>query len=311
MERTRLVAVLGSMLAGAAAAGSGPPEPEKVPLWCVREEHDFTLADLRGQSVAVHLLGRAAEDRCVSLAREYAEHWPEVAGVTHVFVAEAAPSAVQAWGGEFKGEPIMIVSDAPGRLARALNIEGGDRGFSRPALVVLDPSGAELFRHVGSGADDHPGFAAFARLMEEKSAAPALAEYNLPRGKPIAVEGYDVVAYFDPGVAVAGRAELSSRYRGVTYRFSTEEHRRRFARDPEKFLPTYGGWCASAMGAKGTKVEIDPRSFKVKDGRLFLFYRSMFADALKDWNRNEKAWEPAADANWKKLSGEDPIRPRR
>jgi hypothetical protein len=59
------------------------------------------------------------------------------------------------------------------------------------------------------------------------------------------------------------------------------------------------------MGAKGTKVEIDPTNFKVKDGRLHLFYKDFFSDALKDWNRNEKEWEPKADTNWKKTTGED------
>ena len=51
-----------------------------------------------------------------------------------------------------------------------------------------------------------------------------------------------------------------------------------------------------------TKVEIDPTNFKVKDGRLHLFYKDFFSDALKDWNKNEKEWEPKADANWKKTT---------
>ena len=62
------------------------------------------------------------------------------------------------------------------------------------------------------------------------------------------------------------------------------------------------------MGAKGTKVEISPTSFKVKDGRLFLFYKSLFSDALSDWNKHEGEWEPAADRHWKKLTNEDPIK---
>jgi hypothetical protein len=63
------------------------------------------------------------------------------------------------------------------------------------------------------------------------------------------------------------------------------------------------------MGAKGTKVEIDPTNFKVKDGRLFLFYKGTFSDALKDWNKHEAEWEPAADRNWKKLTNEEPPKP--
>ena len=62
---------------------------------------------------------------------------------------------------------------------------------------------------------------------------------------------------------------------------------------------------------KGTKVEVDPTNFKVKEGRLHLFYKSLFGDAQKDWNQHEREWEPAADINWKKLTGEEARGPAR
>ncbi|MCC6676997.1 MAG: YHS domain protein [Phycisphaerales bacterium] len=145
--------------------------------------------------------------------------------------------------------------------------------------------------------------------MVEHTTPDSTKQYNLPKGSNLAIEGYDVVSYIDEGKAAEGRSELESVYHGVRYRFISAAHRDTFAADPERYLPTYGGWCASAMGDKGTKVEIDPRNFKVKDGRLFLFYKSLFGDALKDWNRHEKEWELAADLNWKKLTGEGPILP--
>ena len=142
-----------------------------------------------------------------------------------------------------------------------------------------------------------------------RSAPSAVNSPRLARGTHLAVEGYDVVSYIESGKAAKGKPEFQSAYRGVNYRFASDESRRRFAQNPEKYLPTYGGWCASAMGDKGTKVEIDPTNFKVKDGRLFLFYKSLFGDALRDWNKHEKEWEPAADLNWKKLTNEDPVKP--
>jgi hypothetical protein len=89
----------------------------------------------------------------------------------------------------------------------------------------------------------------------------------------------------------------------VTYRFATEENKALFDSSPGKYLPTYGGWCATAM-AKGEKVEIDPTNFKVTNGRLFLFFKAFYANAQKDWNKDEGALTLKADANWKKLSGE-------
>ena len=122
------------------------------------------------------------------------------------------------------------------------------------------------------------------------------------------MQGYDVTAYFLDKKAAKGDEKISAEYRGLTYRFAGEPHREAFVAAPRKFLPTYGGWCASAMGDDGSKVAIDPANFKVKDGRLFLFYKSIFANALTDWNKNEKKWEPAADANWKKLTREEPAK---
>ena len=69
---------------------------------------------------------------------------------------------------------------------------------------------------------------------------------------------------------------------------------------PEKYLPAYGGWCATAM-ARGEKVQIEPSSFKVTNGRLFLFYNGLFGNAIKDWNKDESALTVKADAQWKKI----------
>jgi hypothetical protein len=56
--------------------------------------------------------------------------------------------------------------------------------------------------------------------------------------------------------------------------------------------------------AKGEKVEIDPASFKVTNGRLYLFFKSFYANALKDWNKDEANLTAKADAHWKRMAGE-------
>ena len=98
-----------------------------------------------------------------------------------------------------------------------------------------------------------------------------------------------------------GKKELSAEHHGVTYYFASEENRKLFSEAPEKYLPTYGGWCATAM-AKDEKVEVDPTNFKVTNGRLFLFFKAFYADALKEWNKDEANLTTKADANWKKIS---------
>ncbi len=297
-----------------------PPQPESVPLVCVRQDHEFMLSQIKTPYVAAHFVPEPEHPVCTAFVREYFDHWPEAAGVFHVFVVSRPRSEVAAWAAQFKDESLMIASDEPGRLAHELKVEN----LAMPATVVLDASRREVLRRVGSSSHDNMPFAEFADTLNRKDTATAIGHYNLPKGKtvgapncllrdwgPLAVEGYDLVTYHDPGKPIKGRPQLASGFRGVTYHFATAENRRRFTESPEKYLPTYGGWCASAMGDKGTKVAIDPTNFKVKDGRLHLFYRSMFADALKDWNKHEKEWEPAADANWKRLTNEDPVKPRK
>lgn len=141
-----------------------------------------------------------------------------------------------------------------------------------------------------------------AKLAESKDKPAAVQHYNLGPDK-VAIKGYDPVAYFTPGKALKGLKEFSASHRGVTYLFASEENKKRFTEAPEKYLPTYGGWCATAM-AKGEKVEIDPTNFKVTNGRLFLFFKAFYANALKDWNKDEPNLTVKADANWKKITGE-------
>ena len=63
----------------------------------------------------------------------------------------------------------------------------------------------------------------------------------------LALKGYDVVAYFVDGRAVAGDASFEHVLDGVRYRFVSAANRDRFASEPRRFLPQYGGFCAWAV----------------------------------------------------------------
>ena len=120
--------------------------------------------------------------------------------------------------------------------------------------------------------------------------------YNLENG--LAIEGYDPVAYFTKGKAVMGKKELAVYDQGATYYFSSAENKELFKSNPAKYEPEYGGWCAYAMGAKGEKVEVDPGTFKISNGKLYLFYNKFFNNTLKDWNKDENNLRTKATANW-------------
>ncbi|MBK6626879.1 MAG: YHS domain protein [Flavobacteriales bacterium] len=112
------------------------------------------------------------------------------------------------------------------------------------------------------------------------------------------VDGYDPVSYTVDHRAAKGDARFSFTYGGAIFHFVSPAHRDLFAKAPASYLPAYGGWCAYAMGAKNEKVVVDPETFKLKDGRVFLFYNRFFTNTLEDWNKAEDRLLPAADRHW-------------
>ena len=128
-------------------------------------------------------------------------------------------------------------------------------------------------------------------------------QYNIS-DQHLAIEGYDPVAYFVDNTAKEGKKDLAYIYDGVIYRFSSAQHLQSFKSDPEKFKPQYGGWCAYAMGATGEKVDVDPETFKVLNGKLYLFYNRFFNNTKKSWDKDEANLKQKADNNWQKFSHE-------
>lgn len=122
--------------------------------------------------------------------------------------------------------------------------------------------------------------------------------FNIKNG--VAIDGYDPVSYFN-GKPMEGKNDLRFVYNGITYLFASQANLVKFKASPEKFEPTYGGWCAYAMGDSGEKVKIDPETFKILDGKLYLFYNFWGNNTLKDWNKEEKKLRSAADSNWSRI----------
>jgi len=115
------------------------------------------------------------------------------------------------------------------------------------------------------------------------------------------VQGFDVVSYFTENRAIKGSPANTVLYQGIKYQFATVANKEAFKKNPAKFEPQYGGWCAYAMGASAEKVEIDPGTFKIAEGKLYLFYNRLFNNTLTKWNKDETNLKLKADANWKKI----------
>jgi YHS domain-containing protein len=126
-----------------------------------------------------------------------------------------------------------------------------------------------------------------------------LTNFNLE--KNVAIQGYDPVAYFKQGKAVKGKKEITASHEGVVYYFSMPVNKEYFLKYPLKFEPQYGGWCAFAMGDSNEKVSVNPETFKISNGKLYLFYNAYFNNTMKSWNKNEAGLMMKADTNWSKI----------
>jgi hypothetical protein len=87
---------------------------------------------------------------------------------------------------------------------------------------------------------------------------------------PLAIKGYDPVAYFTLGKATPGLSELEHEWDEYRYRFSLPEHRELFKAAPERYAPQFTNFCAMAL-ALGRLVEADPESWLISDGKLYIF----------------------------------------
>ncbi|MEQ1664001.1 MAG: YHS domain-containing (seleno)protein [Bdellovibrionales bacterium] len=129
-----------------------------------------------------------------------------------------------------------------------------------------------------------------------------VSQYNLQRG--LGLKGYDPVSYFveGGGQPALGIESYRLEYMGVTYLFSSAAHLDLFVENPEKYEPTYGGWCAYAM-ASGSKVDIKPLIYTINGNRLHFFVSNR---AKSNFDVDVAGHEARADGFWKQISGEDP-----
>ena len=121
----------------------------------------------------------------------------------------------------------------------------------------------------------------------------------------IANGGYDMVAYFTDNAAVKGTSRYIAEYNGAKYQFASLEHMNLFKASPDKYLPACDGYCAWGVAEKGRKVPVNPQTYKIVDGKLYLFFNGDFNGApfntLEEWNKNEKELLIQLPVKWAKL----------
>ena len=97
-------------------------------------------------------------------------------------------------------------------------------------------------------------------------ALPTVATENLP----LAIKGYDPVAYFTVGQPKRGRSDIELVWDEQRYQFASAENRARFKADPVRYAPQFSDYCAMAL-SKGELVEANPENWTIVDGKLYIF----------------------------------------
>lgn len=117
-----------------------------------------------------------------------------------------------------------------------------------------------------------------------------------------ALQGYDPVAFFTKGKPVKGNPAISSKFNGATYYFGSAEDKELFDKEPAKYVPQFGGFCAYGV-SKGDLVKIEVDAFQIVDGRLLLQYDK---DIRDKFNKDTKGNLKTANANWPMVSKKKP-----
>lgn len=89
-------------------------------------------------------------------------------------------------------------------------------------------------------------------------------------GEPLALKGYDPVAYFTDAKPTPGLEQFEILWDGQRYRFANARHRDLFKASPDKYAPQFGGLCAMNL-SNGVKRESDPNNWVISNGSLYVF----------------------------------------
>lgn len=97
---------------------------------------------------------------------------------------------------------------------------------------------------------------------------------------PLAIKGYDPVAYFTLQRATPGREAFAYDWDEHRWQFASAKHRDLFKADPVRYAPQFANFCAVAL-ARGEVREANPEYWLISEGRLYLFGKSVGPDVFR------------------------------
>ncbi len=137
-----------------------------------------------------------------------------------------------------------------------------------------------------------------ARAQSPCSGRATQSEIYSPRRK-LALKGQDVVAYFTQKKVVLGTSQFIHKWKGVNWQFSSAANRDLFAKEPAKYAPQFGGYCAHTL-VTGKLVSTNADFWEIVDGKLYLYASK---DSQAQWRTNITENISKANRNWLRMLG--------
>lgn len=110
----------------------------------------------------------------------------------------------------------------------------------------------------------------------------------------VAIQSYDPVAFFTDNRPVRGSSQFQSEYQGAKYYFASAEHKAAFDKDPSKYEPQFGGYCAYGA-SQGHPAPIKIEAWQIVNGRLLMQYD---LGIKGKFNKDQPGNLHKADQNW-------------
>lgn len=135
------------------------------------------------------------------------------------------------------------------------------------------------------------------------AAAPLWAETSAPLNTTadgIAMDGFDVVAYFTDNAPAKGKPEFAVEQDGATWLFASQAHADAFKANPAAYSPKSNGWCSHAV-SEGYAAEVDfVQGWTIIDNALYLNWDKSVRDVFVA-EKDKRV--PASATNWPTVSG--------
>ena len=115
----------------------------------------------------------------------------------------------------------------------------------------------------------------------------------------VAIKGYDTVSYFTQGRPVQGNAKYTATFKNTIYQFASVGNRDKFKKNPHRYAPQYGGYCAMGVALE-KKLDTDPLAFRIVDNKLYL---NLNKAVQKKWLTDIDGNIDTAESNWPEIKG--------